>query len=479
VGALVVILVLALAVVVGVCCRGFESFLRGSGRGVSGGCAYAPWWAGLDATGVCLIVAVEVGVVRNGRADLVEIPGVTDWVLRNETRIHWVGVISGDVVTLTFELGDVEDGHHHAVFVNEVVAVEHVQTVPWSVDGANLGRLAWLNVDDILESGALVWEKTSGTASALDDLERNKVDVNRVDTWTTGVVDLPHLGRTLFWTGKDTVVDIIVVDTVDGPVVVASNLKVEDLRDLADSLWPLNGRIEGAWDITVVSPVADRVSDNELHHLIGVVVDFDLAVWSGTHVVAHGEVLSSIWSKVKDDFVTLTRSHLKVLCGDRRAEKTTVGSDSWELDPVSFWVGNVNVPWTTEGEIEETKAVLAWLDIHEWPWLTVDFVHITELVEVLADREGEVTAVVVCSILECKWDIVVVLRKSKVVLVRVVNDPDTSKTVVGVRCSLMIGVVVVPDRSSYVVVWVVVILELVGQDHVIRPSIPRGVSCKC
>jgi len=247
-----------------------------SGPGSRG--LYTPWWAGLDAAGVCRVVTVEVAVVGNRGADLVKVPGVAGWVLRNETRVHWVGVVSGDVVTLGLELGNVEDGHHHAVFVNEVVAMEHVKTVPWSVNSADFSSLAWLEVDNVLEAGSLIWKDTSVTTGTLNDLEGHKMDVDRVNTWTASVNNLPHLGGSLLRTGENTVVDIVVVDTVDGPVVVATNLEVEGLRDISNGLWPLDIWVEGAWNSTVVGPVADSVADVELHHLVGVVVDRSLAI---------------------------------------------------------------------------------------------------------------------------------------------------------------------------------------------------------
>lgn len=287
----------------------------GSGVGRRG--SYTPWWAGLDAAGVCAVVTVEVAVVRNGRADLVHVPGVVGWVLRSETRIHWVGIVSGDVVTLVLELADVEDGHHHAVLVDEVVAVKHVETVPWSVNSTNFSRLAWLEVDNVLESGRLVWKKTSRATGSLDNLERYKMNVDRVNTWAASVDNLPHLGGSLCRTSEDTVVHIVVVDTVDGPVVVASNLEVEGMRDIVGGLWPLNVWVERARNSTVVGPIADSIADVELHQLVSVVVDWSFAfrrgVGSGSHVVAHGEFLSSIWCKVKDDLVSLSGSHLDVL----------------------------------------------------------------------------------------------------------------------------------------------------------------------
>lgn len=104
-------------------------------------------------------------------------------------------------------------------------------------------------------------------------------------------------------------------------------------------------------------------------------------------------------------------------------------------------ISDVDIPWTTERKVEKTQAVLAWFDVKVWPWLSVDFVDITKLVEVLANWEGEVAVVVVCSVLECKNDVVVVLWKAEGVLVRVIDDPDTSKTTVCVVCSDVVGVI--------------------------------------
>lgn len=157
-------------------------------------------------------------------------------------------------------------------------------------------------------------------------------------------------------------------------------------------------------------------------------------------------------------------------------------------------IGDVDVPWTTERKVKETKAVLAWLHVKVWPWLSVDFVDIAELVEVFADREGKVTIVVVCSVLECEDNVVVVLGELQGVLLRVIDNPNTSKTIICVVGSDVVGVIlnqsvlysirsktktlayVVPHGSRGVIIRVVVILELVGQKHIVSPPIPRRVS---
>lgn len=58
----------------------------------------------------------------------------TSVILRAEQSRHWIAKVNGLRITPRgkIDLGDVEGGHHVMVFMDQIVAMEHVKTRPWS-----------------------------------------------------------------------------------------------------------------------------------------------------------------------------------------------------------------------------------------------------------------------------------------------------------------------------------------------------------
>jgi hypothetical protein len=67
--------------------------------------------------------------VRGEVAVAVDEVGIVEW-LGAVLGFHGVDEVGLFVVAEVFECGDVEGGHHVVVFVDQVVAVEHVETIP-------------------------------------------------------------------------------------------------------------------------------------------------------------------------------------------------------------------------------------------------------------------------------------------------------------------------------------------------------------
>lgn len=58
------------------------------------------------------------------------------------------------------------------VFVNQIVAVEHVKAVPRAVAGEDSNALALVEPDDVFEGGLLIWQDSVALAfCAADDLK--------------------------------------------------------------------------------------------------------------------------------------------------------------------------------------------------------------------------------------------------------------------------------------------------------------------
>lgn len=102
------------------------------------------------------------------------------------------------VVAQVFEGGDVEGGHHVVVFVDKVVAVKHVEAIPSASsivsvkvvedvqEAVYLRAIASEDLDffilvepyDILQCSLLVRKNSASSATAADNLEVDKVNVD-------------------------------------------------------------------------------------------------------------------------------------------------------------------------------------------------------------------------------------------------------------------------------------------------------------
>lgn len=81
----------------------------------------------------CIRICFQVLEVRQEDVfDLVDVR--TGIILCAEQSRHWIAKVNGLRIPPCgkIDLGDVECGHHVMVFMNQVVAVEHIEARPWS-----------------------------------------------------------------------------------------------------------------------------------------------------------------------------------------------------------------------------------------------------------------------------------------------------------------------------------------------------------
>ena len=86
---------------------------------------------------------------------------------------------------------DCELGHHVVVLMDQVVAVDHVATPVRTELDEDPDRLSLTEVGDVLGAELLVERRS---AVAVQDLEVDQVDVERVEPTSTGIGQLPDLG---------------------------------------------------------------------------------------------------------------------------------------------------------------------------------------------------------------------------------------------------------------------------------------------
>ncbi len=225
---------------------------------------------------------------------------------------------------------DVECGHHSVVLVDQVVAVEHVETVPWAVKGKNTDSFSRLELDGILQTSRLIGKHAATTSSTTNDLHVDQMDVNRVNGWATSMAKLPEFGSALWWFGEDAVVHIRERNAVDSPSCTATTeLEREGVVDSCARGRVVDVGVQCGCDDAVVGGITDTVANDESHDLIGI---REGGRSSGSEGVEHCKVLSSEAGEVHDNLVTLAHRHDEGVCRHRGAEQTRIGSNDLEVN---------------------------------------------------------------------------------------------------------------------------------------------------
>lgn len=191
------------------------------------------------------------------------------------------------------------------VLVDEVVAVEHVDSLPWRISGNNPHNFAGCDPNHVLHTSSFIWHHCVPSASARDDLEVNEMDMDRVRSVATSVSQLPDLVLTEDRSRQDAVFNVCPANTVDDPLTVNTG-KGKVLGDVGLR-----------WRRDVVHIGGKRlvfyrlfwITDDESHNAVsrGVVEGSSHAA-----LVEHGDVLAPVVSKVHDNFVSFTLGDGKV-----------------------------------------------------------------------------------------------------------------------------------------------------------------------
>jgi hypothetical protein len=64
------------------------------------------------------------------------------------------------------------------VFVDQVVAVEHVETIPWTIAGENFNLFVLVQPNDIFQCSLLIRKDTTSATSTAHNLEVDEMNVD-------------------------------------------------------------------------------------------------------------------------------------------------------------------------------------------------------------------------------------------------------------------------------------------------------------
>ena len=106
------------------------------------------------------------------------------------------------------------------IFMNEVMAMEHIHPIPGRKACLNPHFLTFAEEHDVLDGGLFVGEHGTLAANAGDDLEVDEMKVDRV-RGRSGVLEIPKLDGAERGFVEDAVGDVGEGDAVDFPEAVA------------------------------------------------------------------------------------------------------------------------------------------------------------------------------------------------------------------------------------------------------------------
>lgn len=205
------------------------------------------------------------------------------------------------------------------VLVNEIVAMEHVHTLPRGISRDDPNNFAGRNPNDILHASCLIWHDCIPTTGTREDLEVDQMNVDRVRSVSAAVSQFPDLVLAQDRSCQDAVLDVCPAHSVDDPFALDAG-ESEVLGDFG--FWWGRDVVEIFWQRSVVVKVNERVQNDKSHNAVcgGVI---EIACHSA--IVEHGDVLAVVVGEIDDNFVTLAFGNCELARSHRVVEKAWGG----------------------------------------------------------------------------------------------------------------------------------------------------------
>ncbi|KAL2284811.1 hypothetical protein FJTKL_08640 [Diaporthe vaccinii] len=136
------------------------------------------------------------------------------------SRLHGVQVSRCLIIAPVRKSSDVEGSHHVVILVDQVVAMEHVDSVPWSIVSLHDRGLSSPQPDHVLEPSGLVGHDSPVAIRPREDTEVNQMNMDGMRPAIAGVLQLPDLGCASWHLGENPIVDIGKDDVINLPLAV-------------------------------------------------------------------------------------------------------------------------------------------------------------------------------------------------------------------------------------------------------------------
>lgn len=198
--------------------------------------------------------------------------------------------------------------------------------------------------------------------------------------------------------------------------------------------------------------------------------------------VAESDILPRIGSKVKNDLPSLSIRDVQIFGLHWVKSQARIRGKYCHRNLSANRVAGLKVELVrpADASVKEAKAVLARLDLMEWPWNTIDMNDISKYTDLLVVClwVPETAIGVVPFGGKSKWQIVLFGRKAKIIFLIIRQDVETSLAKVSILGSVVDGVVVIPQGAGILSVRIIVIFVLARFCGIVRPSIEWGTAIR-
>lgn len=251
---------------------------------------------------------------------------------------------------------------------------------------------------------------TAAAAGPAHNLEVDQMNVHGMCPAASAVLKDPILNGTACRFCEDALFRTISPgDTIDLPLA-ALTLELELVFDSSVGRWEWN-IAEFGGKVIVLVRVGNSVSDDELHDFVGVEV---VSIVSHLLVAPQCHVAVLVGAEIDNDLPSFSHGDIELSCIDRVQKEASVRPDNLEVDPGADLCSlfKVKLERAADGSIQETEAVLAWLDLEVWPGLSIDVDDIAEEIGsfTVSFRRPEGAVRIVSLGGQAEWNVVISLR---------------------------------------------------------------------
>jgi len=305
----------------------------------------------------------------------------------------------------------------------------HVKAIPWRISSNDINLLIRIEPNDVFQGDYnyllaifikgirkkkltfLIWHHTTATAAGpAHDLEIDQVNVHGMGPAASTVLENPVLNGTACRFCEDALFRTISPgDAVDLPLATLT-LELELVFDSSVGRWEWH-IAEFGGKVIVLVRIGNSVSDNELHDFVGVEV---VGVVGHLLVAPQCHVAVLVGAEIDNDLPSFSHGDIELGCIDRVQKEASVRPDNLEVDPGADLCSlfEVQLERAANGSIQETEAILAWLDLEVRPRLSIDVDDIAEEIGsfTVSFRRPEGAVRVVSLGGQAKWNVVISLR---------------------------------------------------------------------
>ena len=217
---------------------------------------------------------------------------------------------------------------------------------------------------------------TTAAAGPAHNLEIDQMNVHGVCPAASAVLEDPVLNGTTCRFCEDALFRTISPgDTIDLPLA-ALTLELELVFDSSVGRREWNIAKFGG-KVIVLVVIGNSASDDELHDFVGMGV---VGVVGHLLVAPQCNVAVLIGTEIDNDLPSFSHGDIELSCIDRVQKEASVGPDNLEVDPGADLCSlfEIKLERAADGSIQETEAILAWLDFEVRPGLSVDVNDIAE-----------------------------------------------------------------------------------------------------